>query len=856
MLPLLRFVNLRHLTSRLGRTALTVSGIALGVAMIMAVLVMNRNIHESYRQLFSDLAGRADIEISASTAGGMDEALLSQVEGATGVRVALPTIRGRSVLSARDRSETVFVLGVDPGRDAELRDYQWADGRMPAAGAAREVVLTDSLASGLGVQPGDDVTLLTATGRQTYRLVGTIGAAGPGRVNLGRVAVVPLAAAQDMLGKTGRVDTIDVMLSPAADAAAVTVELAGLATGARVGKPEGGSEMDDIMGSVNLLMVFASAISLFASAFLIFNNVSMSVAERRTQHGILRALGLTRQRLLGLGLAEALLLGLVGSGVGVLLGSGLAQAMVVGLSRTMEGVFRFNPGPGGTDAAATFVALIVGVGTTVAAALRPLTESAGVQPVEAMRPGAARIADGDHRGLSSGWRTRALLGSVLVLGGAGSNVALLTLPDRLDTSHMWILSASLLVALFGLILLLEPLTALLAPGLGRASGRLFGVPGRLGAGNLARSPGRTAATAGALLVAVSMFVGVGGMSASFRGYVRDWVETAIGWDLLVSSSWNGLGAETPMSPDVGKELAEIPGVALASPERFTFVDYRGTRVLMSVLVMNDFPSFASFRVAEGPPADRLARELARHSGVAISRTLAQGQGLHPGDALRLSTPKGDRDFRVSGVVNDWSTATGTIYMDRGWYLELWDDPMVDSFAVNVADAPVETVRQAISDHFQGRLPLTMQTNAEFASSVDRTINESYLLIQALVLVALLVAALGVANTLIMSASERQREIAELRAVGADRRQVGRMVLVEALAIGLVGCSLGMLAGVVLAVDLVLAATRSMGLAFTLVIPLWVVPAALAVGLLGAPLAGWGPARYASAQPICVGMRYE
>lgn len=868
VLPLLKYVSWRHLLHRRGRTALTLIGITLGVAMIMSVFALNGTITDAYTKLFSGLAGAAEIEIAALSAAGIDESLLNQTAQIEGVEQAVPLVKGNTIVftSSADASTSqasAFLLGVRPG-DAEynMRTYVLHSGRLLRQDDERAVLLTESLAANLGVKPGDDIQLLTTTGKQSFTVVGLIGAGGPGIVNAGRLIVLPLKQAQTMLGKLGRIDQIGLTLTQDAERAKVEQSLKSIVgSGAHVGGPTKGRAVEDVLGSLNLMLTFAGAISLFAAFFLMYNNVSMAMAERRREYGILISLGLVGRSLMGSVMAEVALLSLIGGGAGVLLGVAIADVSVQALGDTLAGALRLGVAGVRAHPGAAFVAIAAGMIASLSAAYIPAHRATRISPTEMLRPPTPVEPPRRKRQLALALFfvcTGGVVTAVLLRNGTPANFEL----------FVWPTFAAMLVTFVGIIFALQQVVHRLPDLLRRPLRAVLGIPGSLAAGNLGRWPGRTATTVGALLVSLSMLVGVTALTESYRAYLHRWAQEDTDWDLLVSSSWLGLGAETPLDESFRHRIEAVPGVAFASPERFVFLDYADGRVYMSVFDMTEFGHFANFRIAQGPPSDEVIAALARRDAVAVSRPFAMVHDVTVGDIIKLPTPTGNFPVRLAAVVDDMSLAGGTMYIDRQLYKQLWYDDAVDAFAVKVKDgADVEEVRRAILNAFTGEtarrrndtgseLPLTVQTSREFVADLDDMVTESFSLIQALVFVALVVAALGIANTLVMTVLERRRELAELRALGATQKHIRRIVLGEAIGSGLLGSVLGALIGIVVAVTMVEANRRFIGLAYPLVMPPTLVLMTAGIGLVLAPLAGWLPARIAADMPIVEGMRVE
>lgn len=842
-----------YLWGRKGRAFMTLAGIALGVTMVVAVLLLNKAILGSYENLLTAAAGRADLQVSATTGFGFDERLLAAVRETAGVGAAAPVISSGAPVFAGDRQAGATFYGIDVELDQKVRDYRLTAGRLPAADG--EAAVTTDLAEGLGLAEGDSFRLLTTQGLKEFRVVGVFDARGTVRGALGPFGVLTLEAAQEAFGKAGRLDVIDVIAAPGESLAALRERLAdALDPQVRVTTPaERSRDMEKLLDAVVFLLTVAGSVSLFAGTFIIYTNVSMSVAERRRELSILRALGMRRGEVMAVVLTEAGLLGFLGALAGLANGFGMAWVMAEQMTDQFLNAYGVQRAAVTMDPAALAAALAVGIGAALVAAFGPARETVMVSPMEAMRP---TESPGIDRARLD-WR-RGAAGLALML--AGSLTIWLTWPQNEMVSppvlRLW--GLMLAVLLLGAVLLLPLLLNLLTRAVLRPllTG-VLGVTGRLAADNLIRMPRRTAATVSALMVALTYMVAMGGVEASQMAAFNRWFEKNIGWDMNVSSSYSGIGALVEMDDGFVQQLAEVEGVRLVSPQKMMRVILSdGEQAFMQVFDHRLLRQYSETPLEEGSWPE--AADLMEQGGhVIISPAVAARLGLDLGDTLELPSPGGTLTLTVAGIMTDITPYGGTLNIDRRDYLRYWNDATSSNVAVLVEPGhSPEAVRQRILDRWGDTMPLAIRLNHEFWQELKVSYDSFYGLNEALTWIAVLVSGLAIANTLFAAILERKREIGVLRAVGTRRGEVLQVVLGEALSIGLVGGLIGSVAGLTLQRVMVAASQYINGAATEWVVDWGSLAMAAAVALLLAPLAGLLPARWAARLDVVDALRYE
>ena len=800
---------------------------------------MNGSSNSTIDELVGAYAGRADITVRAAAGTLAGDALVA-VRRVDGVRSAAGSIQGALLVGGADRTALPFIAGT--GDEDAVREHVFESGRAPLRG---EVALGREAARRLGLREGATLLALTPSGTDALSVSGVLADAGVGRANGGFLAVLDFESADALYARAGRLDAIDVVTAPGAAAATVMERIERAIPGASAGMPESrGGQTKKLVASLQSLLQVVSALSLFVGTFLVFNTMSIAVAQRKREFGVLRALGARRRELVAVVAAEAAVLGLVASVAGGLLGLALAQALLGAVNRQI----RLNFIAGLADQLVVpwdrFAALVAfGVIAAVAGALGPAIAAASAPPADAMT--APR-----HTAVARPLRLRLLLvaGGFAILAG----IALAAQRGAADTGPG---SAAALALMLAIAMAAAPLLALGVRLVGPLLDRALGLPARLARDSVLRAPGRAAVTAAALAAAVTMVVGMASFIESDRRTIFGWLDQAVNADLFVSAApLGGSSAPVSLAPALGTEIERIPGVRLVDRFRQTRVDYEGSLVAVSSTDVNVYLSRARPLFAPGTEPYDLARIIGRDEAF-VSDNFARRHGVRQGGVIDLPTPAGPVTFRMVAVITDYTTDQGLVFMDRGTYVRHFRDESVDSFAVMLEDRSREAgVRRAL-EALQGG-SLFIQSNAEFKASIRAIVDDFFATTYVMEAIALVVGVLGVANTMIVAVLERRREIGVLRAVGALRRQVRRTILIEAAMIGAAGALLGLAGGAALAGITMVITESTTGWVLPYLYEWGTAASVTVLATLAAILAAWWPARSAAAQPVAEALAYE
>jgi putative ABC transport system permease protein len=846
----MRRASVRHLRQHGWQTALSVLGVGLGVAVVLAVDLAVSSARTGFTLSAETVAGRATHRVEAGF-GGLDDAAYLRLRAVPGVIAAAPVVEGEAVAGRT----VVRVLGIEPFADRPFRRHAAGDDDLSAGSlliGARAALLSRSTAAALMVEEDHWLALDVAGRLHSVRVAGLLDPADePTRVGLENLVIVDIGTAQAVLARQG-LDRVDLILAGAADVrptapdrSAASADL-GAALEAAAGPgavvvPAGvaTAALQDMTRAFDLNLRALSLLALVFGLFLIYNSVTFSVVQRRRLLGTLRALGATRRQLFRLVLGEAVVLGTAGAALGIVLGIVLGGGLLRLVTRTIDDLYfavtvrELMLTPGGLATAAT-----LGILGTVAAALPPAYEAAGTHPRAAL--------------LRSELETRvrrrlphlAVAGVVLVALGLATLVAARTVDVSFAGLFGVIIGASLVTpwATVGLMRILRP-----------AAGAALGVLGRMAANGVTASLSRTAPAIAALTIAVSVTIGVGVMIDSFRGSLVRWLGTTLSADVYVS----------PLRP-AGGEGGAIDTGALATiqadPDVSELRRYRRGQVptptgpveLLAVEV--DSRLRAHFDFLTGDP-ERFWDHFVAGRALLASEPFAYHHGLAAGDVVRLQTPRGPETLPVAGIFRDYGSDRGLLMMSYAGFRDRWDDPTVTTLALILRPG-------ADRDAVMGRLrmataavqPLNVRSNHDLADVSLMVFDRTFAITQVLRLLALLVAFVGVLSALMALQLERARELGVLRATGLTPGQLWISVVTQT---GLMGLAAGIMAlpmGLGLAYLMIeFVNRRSFGWSIDLALPPAVLLQAVALAIGAALLAGlypaWRMARTSAAEAL-------
>jgi putative ABC transport system permease protein len=851
------------------RTLLTVAGVALGVVAAVAIAGANVEVLRGFEHAVRTVAGPATLEVSAHDLG-LDETVLETIRGTPGIVKATPLIEEAFMLREGGRAqESVQVYGLDLLAEAETFGFRLERG-------SGEEVLTDLLKRNtvyLGRRLSDDWHLRrgsTIEARAGTRIVqlhvaGVVEDSGRSGLYWDRVVIMDVAAAQVVFDMIGRLDRVEVVTADdrTVDDVAAALRVA-LPPSVVVQRPsQRTTQVEHMVGAFQLNLAVLSWVGLLVGMFLVYNTMSFSVAQRRREIGIYRALGMTERRVAGLFLLEAGLFGLVGGALGAFGGLWLARGLVRLVGRTISDLY--VPLTSNVDFAIIDMqslallaqGILVGVVVSMAGAIGPSLDASRTITTEALAPG-----DYEQSETLRSWRY-AWWSLVLMVGGM---VCAMGPPIK----GLPLLGYAATLCLLGAFACLSPvcIAALrwVVQRRAKSAPALSGSLTRMAADHAARHPGRNAVTVSALLVGLAIMIGVVVMVRSFRGTVEAWVDQTVMADLIIAPpAWlhgkQAGHASRALPGSWHSALTAIEGVAAVDTYRDVQVEVEGQP---AALVSRDLGLHAErgrYLMFEEDWATVL-RRASQTGGVVVSEVLANRLGLRRGERVSINTPSGPQTFPVEGVFYDYATDGGKMVIERTLYRRFWNDDRVTVFALYLhRGADHQQVRQLIGQALiradPSMAPPIIINNRELRGEILNIFDRTFVLTYVLEAIAVFVAVLGIVNTLVTAVLERRRELATLQAIGASRTQVERLVQWEAVYLGVIGALLGVFGGLALAWILIAVINKqSFGWTIRMTVPVEVLLQAVLLAVGAAWIAGYLPARWAARQPVGEGLREE
>ena len=848
----MRKVALRGLFARKTRLVLTALAVALGVTLIAGTYVFTDTINRSFDKIFTQSAKGTDASVTprktidTSNNGGtqptVSPTLLAAVRKQPGVQSADGSVFDAGTILGKDGKR--IGAGGAPNFIASIADqprfdaFTVKEGRKPQT--ADEVAMDAATVKKEGWKLGDKISIVATAPRKDYTLVGVTQIAGVDSFGGAAVADMLLPEAQRMLGKRG-FDQIQVSAKPGVSPEQLRDQLKTAmprTVNVRTGQEEARKQSNDVKSNLSflttLLLAFAG-ISLFVGAFIIFNTFSITVTQRMREFALLRTLGASRGQVMRSVITEGFTIGVLGSIAGLALG----VAVAAGLRALFKAIGVDLPSSGNVIASRTIiVSLLVGTVVTVLSSLAPALRATRVPPVEALQEGAVPPSRGPSRKATIAGIVLGVLGVGLMVAGLFGSFS--------SNASLSFVGGGALATFLGIALVSPYLVRPLASLVGRPFERARGITGRLARENTVRQPGRTAVTAAALMVGVALVAFV----SIFAAGIKTTIAKAVDDNLKAAFVVQNTDGFSSFSPEVLRRVERVPGVTETSPVRFGLARVNGVKGNQPVSGIDP----KTFNNLYGVSSGAAALNALGPGKIAISKGYGEDHKVKAGDTIRLTTSTGrKRALRVTGVVDDKGSLVAALIVTNQQMLTDFGEPK-DAFGmVGVRPgADEKVVQDRISGVLERQFPeAEVLTAKEFTDDIAGQVNQLLYLIYALLALAVIVSLFGIVNTLVLSISERTRELGLLRAVGTTQRQVRRIVRYEAVITSLIGGVLGIVVGAVLAVLFTQPLDN-----FTLTIP--IVPLLLLLALAG--IAGVGaailPARRASKLDVLEALAYE
>ncbi len=864
----------RHLLRHPAQLALALLGLALGVATIVAVDIAVASSGRAFELSMEAVNGAATHEIIGGPSG-IDENVYVELQKSSGPIALAPVVDGYVDVD----DQTMRLIGVDPLVDPAVRGNVTSlsavsveggtsahgseavdrgsvradprDGRPQQTDALAiaakwftvpgTVVMAASTAAHLGIGTGQTFRIEVGGRSHTATLLGSIEAPMAGYETL---VLTDIAQAQEWLGLIGRLSRIDVRVPPGAAGERALARLrASLPRGADIHPAQRRTRQSlDMTAAFTTNLKAMSLLALLVGVFLIFSAISFAVVQRRRVIGVLRALGATRAGVLAMILAEAIALGVVGAGVGLLLGIGIGRQLVALVSRTINDLyFVVEVNQVVIPMLAVVKAVAAGLGVALFAAAVPALEVANSAPQLGLRRSAI-----EQRAVHA---SRWLLASGAVMGAASG--AIVYFSERSLLAGF--------IALFLLLLTVAAITPAMLRALARLAARIagrFSPTARLALGDVSASLSRTGVAVAALGLAIAAMIGVSVMVESFRESLRAYLERTIRADLFVSAPGPGFGRpERQLDPRVAEAILAIAGIADHTESRRVVVDSPRGPVPIDALRLAE-ASHASIPITVGDP-QRVWREFER-GAIVISEPLAWHMRLGAGGQLTLQTAEGPRPFDIAGVYREYGNDRGNVLMSRAVYSRAWHDDAITAMGLYLRPgADLKAVTEAVRAASRGRQSLAVTSNADVRTLSMRIFERTFVITRVLYWLTAGVAAIGLVSALLAWELERSRELAIVRALGLTPRGTAAVIEAQTGFMGLAAWLAAIPAGLLTAVLLISVINRR---AFGWLIDLHITGTqlanAFAVAMIAALAAGIYPAWRAARTPLASDIREE
>lgn len=859
-MKLLLKLSIRGIQRRPLRTILSMVGIMIGVAGILSLGITNQASINAINQIFEQSSGRIDLSvIPASGYSDLPDQLLGKADNLSGVSAVLPILKAQTSLAGRTEGETIdlsffgmdsgglLLYGVDPMLELMARDYEITRGRF-LSGEKRsfELMLVENYADEQDIELGDYVKILTPNGLEKFRLVGLFAKEGIGNTNNGVFGVISIDTAQQVFSRTGQFDQLDILLTDqnAEKVEEIRVEIQSrLGDAVTVTYPAGqGQRMQQMLSNYQIGLNFLSGIALFVGAFLIYNAFAMTVVERTREFGMLRTIGMTRKQIITQVIMEAFTQGVIGSILGAFLGilgaKGLTRLMgsLLGTDITSDLAIPLNT---------LILSMGIGVFVTIISSVIPSIQAGRVSPVAALR---VRGKSQEGWITRSGWKVG--LGMLLF-----STAILIWNPFAFDPQ--FIMGSLTVFLMFGGVTLVIPATIHLWERITRPLvGLVYGNSGLIGSRNTERAKIRTTLTLVALLIGVAMVMTVRIMTGAFANDLIEWIDAYMGGDIYVHSN-------VSLRADIASQLAGVAGVDAATPIHYQPVEVHipngdeETITFMAVDPATYIQVTKFVFVDSAADKSEMLTELNAGGSIFISSVMAEKYNLQRGDNLWIKTKGGYEPFRISAVVVDFYNQGLVVTGNRHDLRRYFRSNQVSTILINAEeDIEINNLIERIDQIYGKRYLLSLESNEVMRENILTLLNQAFSMFDVMGVLAVIIASLGIINTLTMNIMERTQEIGMLRAIGMTRNQIIKMILSEAGVMGVIGGTVGLVFGILLSRVFLAGMTAMSGYKLDFVVPPISILIAFAIALGISQMAALQPARKAAKTNVLEAIRYE
>jgi putative ABC transport system permease protein len=823
-------VTIKGLLAHKLRLGLTALAIVLGVTFISGTFVLTDTLHNTFSELFGNIYSKVDFQVRGVAqlgSGGnavrneLPQSLLATVRGVSGVSAADGQVTGYAQYVGHNgkaiQTGGAPTLGVAYDPEPQLSSLHLIAGGPPVT--SHDVVTDAGTAQKYDFTVGQRVKILSAGPPQMFTITGIAEFGTANNLAGATLAAFTLPTAQAIAQETGKLDDINVVTTPGADKSAVQQAITKVlppgvqvVTGQTVVN-ESTSSVNQALGFFSTALLVFAFISLFVGAFTIFNTFSIIVGQRTRELALLRIVGANRRQVFRSVLGEAAITGLVSSVIGL----GLGVLAALGLEALLRGFgITLPPGSLVFEPRTAIVGLLVGVGVTVVAALGPARSAVRIPPVAAL--------DDRRSGPTASLRRRFIGGTALGL------VGVILLAIGLAKPAIALVGVGAVCIFLGAATLAPAIARPLSSVIGRPLARVLGEPGKLGRENSMRSPRRTAQTASALMVGLALVAAMSVFGASVSRSATSSADQAISADLLVTATGSG-----ELSNSAASLASAVPGVTASSAVYGGQFEFQNSLSQLTAVSTNNLADTVILRMTSGTSAALAQGELL------IDSTTAQNKHLTVGDTVPTRFAlTGPATLRVGGIFQA-NALIGSYLVSSAFFQSHYTPQPPGALLLRTNGS--SGVDNAVTNALAPFPNVQVQTRAQFEQAQVSSVNQILGLVYALLALAVLIALIGIVNTLMLSVFERTREIGLLRAVGMRRRQVRTMIRSEAVILAIFGAIIGIVIGTGMGIALV-SSLKNQGITDTVVPYSSLVIFLLLAALLGLIAASW-PARRAA-----------
>ena len=838
--------SLRHIRRHPWLVILSVLGIALGVAVVVAIDLANSSALQAFKQANQTLTGKATHRIVGGPAG-IDEKDYVDLRIKLGVRQATPLIEGYGI--SKDYPGYTFqLLGVESFSEAPFRDFSSRrntgdDGNDDLTRLFTEpftTLMTKQRADELGLQQGDFIDIILGKRELRFTLIGYIpGLPGQSTQALDNVLLMDIATAQASLAMQGRLSRIELIVPDDANSSALLAQVQQLfPPGTQIISTQSANQtLAQMTRAFRTNLSAMSLLALLVGAFIIYNSMSFSVVQRREMFGVLRVLGVTGKEINQLIYIEALVIGVVGTVFGILLGIIMSYGLLSFVTQTVSDLYRVTEHADLSVSTSSIIkGIALGLGAALVAAYVPAREATTISPQRVMQKMQLESKTLLLLPRLLRWGVLVFLAGIVVLALAMKSLA--------------ISFAALFMLVIGYVLTVPQTVRYIIERLQPLLGRFFGLKGRMAIHSVKRNLSRTSVAMAALIIAVATTLGTTIMIESFRGSVIAWIDDSMQADVYVSMPRvDRYVATMSLDESLISSLSELEQVKYVSKGRRVSLQSHAGEIELIALELPQ-KSLAGFKLIEG---EQLAawQAFSQQDAVIISEPYAYRHHLSLGDTLILPTQLGDRSFDVVGVYSDYASERGRVVVSLDKYRHYWHDDGISTVGLYLNDgANVERLVDNLRQLLPAETPLTVSTREGIREATIAVFDRTFAITEVLRIVTIFVAFVGILSALIVLQLERGREFAMLRAIGFTPKELWKLVVSETALIGAFVGLISLPLGILLSMILVhVINRRSFGWSMDLMMDISQLMSALLLAVIAALLAGLYPAyRMARTQP--------